>query len=303
MLNDVETAHAQSLRHDISKVSCLLRLFPDLTSEQLTENHEDDNQHHHQTDDEEHVSGRVVVDALRVEPLVSDHLQLAFLHHAGKLLVNVVDQFLVRTREVQFTGGDVHVAGPHIVERHLLNLLPQWHAAPQVVLDLAVRKCHQGIVGILVSDMIRTELLLVQVYGRIVVVLDHDGVLAGQLFQRAQWRGVIAIGHLNLIERHEVLRLYIRWLVIDHVQGMNHVGLPAFKSLDRLGPVAHLEAVGYLQLVEDGIHHLHAVARGRAILVELVGRETPVAHHHQRVGLRIRTSVPALRCCCHGGER
>ena len=139
------------------------------------------------------------MDAFGVEPFVMHLLQFTALLHTGHLIIDEIDEFLVIAYDADLTIGNVNIDSGQTVDGQLFLLPHQRALAPDEVVVATVVDSSKGIFGRVVFDGNLKLTLLDDTVGRIVVLLEDQGVGFGKVCKFGDVAGVLSQHQFHLI--------------------------------------------------------------------------------------------------------
>ena len=274
-------AHVQRLPHHAVHLAALAHRRADAQRGQTVQQEDEDAQHDEPAQNIERDGGGIVVDALGVEPLVVNLLQLAGLLQPRVLVVDDVDERLVVADDAQLARRDVYAVHREAVEAQLLDLELQRHLAPYEISSLALPYPLQRALGRAVF-LLEGAVHIPHAQLGIVVLLEDERGFLRQVGQTEQWRSADLAHYAHIIVVDILLGHHIRRMIIVIRQRVDEVGLAMVEHLHGHIPLLHHKLVRNAQPVEYQVEHFDVITVGHALRVqEFERRKVPVAYDDQ----------------------
>ena len=166
--------HLQGLKHHAVKLATLLYCILQPASSQAVKQEDQAANDQQSGQDVKRNRRRVVVDKVRMEPLVVDYLQFTCLFQTCVLVIDDVYQSLVIANDTQFACRYVSFVEDYAVKSQFLHFAPQWYIAPHKVTELSVTDIGQTIFGRAVFHLKTSVLHLANAQCSIVVLLGQQ---------------------------------------------------------------------------------------------------------------------------------
>ena len=219
------------------------------------------------------------MDALGVEPLVVNLLQLARLLQARVLVVNNVDERLVVADDAQLARRDVYAVHREAVEAQLLDLELQRHLAPYEISSLALPYPLQRALGRAVF-LLEGAVHIPHAQLGIVVLLEDERGFLRQVGQTEQRRSADLAHYAHVIVVDVLLGHHVRRMIIVIRQRVDEVGLAMVEHLHGHIPLLHHKLVRNAQPAEYQVEHFDVITVGHTLRVqEFERRKVPVAYN------------------------
>ena len=280
VLHHIEVTHVQGLDHHVVHVGQVLHVVTHLPAGQHAQCIEHGHHEQRQHDEADNPRQRAVLDALGMYPAVVYLLHHAALLQARIVVVNLVNEFLVTSDDVDFADGNVDAAQHQALDVEFLDFPLQRSLAPDEVLVVAHDKTHQCRFGRLVVNLHGARGVVGYIVLHGIVGGFEDRPFRVEHLERHPGGRVALHGHNDAVIVDDVLRHVVGGM--PETLGVRHddVGIAAPEGLDGVAPVLHHEAYGQVHLLHDGPHHFDVRAGWLALVVEvLVGGLVPVAGH------------------------